>query len=66
MARLPQGERQEREDLLLRFLRRLYWGARESEIASELGWERRTTNNYLRKLREARKARREGRSWFAE
>lgn len=66
MARLPKGEHEERKSLLLRLLKRLPWGARESEIADELGWERRTVNNYLNELRDENKARREGWSWFAE
>jgi DNA-binding IclR family transcriptional regulator len=66
MARLPKGEREEREDLLLRLLKRLRWGVRETEIAEELGWQRRTVNNYLNDLKDANKAYREGRSWFAE
>jgi DNA-binding transcriptional regulator LsrR (DeoR family) len=66
MARLPQGEYEERKNRLLRLLKRLCWGVRESEIAGELGWERRTVNNYLQKLRDENKAWREGRSWFAE
>ena len=65
MARLEKGEREEREHALLYLLRRLRWGARESEIAQELGWQRRTVNNYLRELEEEKKAHREGRSWFA-
>ena len=66
MARLPKGEHEERENLLLRLLKRLRWGVRESEIAEELGWERRTVNNYLNDLKEDEKAYREGRSWFAK
>jgi len=65
MARLEKGEREEREHALLHLLRRLRWGVRESEIAQELGWQRRTVNNYLRELEEEKKAHREGRSWFA-
>ena len=66
MARLAKGERENRENALYRLLRRLRFGVRESEISQELGWERRTTNNYLRKLERKDKAEREGRSWFAK
>jgi len=66
MARLEKGEREEREHKLLRLLRRLHWGIRESEIAQELGWQRRTVNNYLHELKELKQAYREGRLWFAE
>lgn len=66
MARLHKGEREDREGILYRLLRRLRFGVRESEVAEELGWHRRTVNNYLRKLKEENKAKREGRSWFAK
>jgi hypothetical protein len=66
MARLQKGEREDREKLLHRLLRRLRFGVRESEVAEELGWQRRTANNYLRKLKDEDKAEREGRSWFAK
>lgn len=66
MARLQNGEREDRENALYRLLRRLRFGARESEISEELGWQRRTTNNYLRKLKKEDKADRDGRSWFAK
>jgi DNA-binding NarL/FixJ family response regulator len=66
MARLQKGERQDRENMLYRLLRRLRWGVRESEIAEELGWQRRTVNNYLRQLEKEEKAHQEGRSWFAK
>ena len=66
MARLQKGERQDKESTLYRLLRRLRFGVRESEVAQELGWQRRTANNYLRKLKDEDKAEREGRSWFAK
>jgi hypothetical protein len=66
MARLSKGEHQDKESTLYRLLKRLRFGVRESEAAQELGWERRTTNNYLRKLKDDNKAEREGRSWFAK
>lgn len=66
MARLQKGEREEKESALYRLLRRLRFGVRESEVSEELGWHRRTVNNYLRKLKEKDKAEREGRSWFAK
>lgn len=66
MARLQKGEREDKENTLYRLLRRLRFGVRESEVAEELGWERRTANNYLRKLKDEEKAEREGRSWFAK
>jgi DNA-binding NarL/FixJ family response regulator len=66
MARLQKGEREDKESKLYRLLRRLRWGVREAEIAEELGWQRRTVNNYLRQLKVDEKAKREGRSWFAK
>jgi len=66
MARLPKGEREDKENVLYRLLRRLRFGVRESEISAELGWQRRTVNNYLRKLKDKDKADREGRSWFSK
>ena len=66
MARLQKGEREDKESTLYRLLRRLRFGVRESEVAEEMGWHRRTANNYLRKLKKEEKAEREGRSWFAK
>lgn len=66
MARLQKGERKDKENMLYRLLRRLRWGVRETEIAEELGWQRRTVNNYLRQLEKDEKAHQEGRSWFAK
>ncbi len=66
MARLQKGERKNKENTLYRLLKRLRWGVRESEIAEELGWQRRTVNNYLRRLKKEERAHQEGRSWFAK
>lgn len=66
MAQLQKGEREEKESKLYRLLKRLRFGVRESEISEELGWQRRTVNNYLRKLERNEKAEREGRFWFAK
>jgi DNA-binding NarL/FixJ family response regulator len=66
MARLQKGEHEDKENVLYRLLRRLRFGAREAEIAQELGWQRRTVNNYLRQLKKEEKADRDGRSWFAK
>lgn len=65
MARLKAGEREERRRTVLRWLARFRWGVREAELSQELGWERRTLNNYLRDLERSRQAHREGRAWFA-
>jgi DNA-binding NarL/FixJ family response regulator len=65
MARLQKGEREDKTNTLYRLLKRLRFGVRESEVAEELGWQRRTVNNYLRQLKRDEKAHQEGRSWFA-
>ena len=66
MARLSKGEREEKRNFLQRMLRRFRWGIREGELSEELGWQRRTLNNYLRELQRDGEAHRDGRSWFAK
>jgi len=65
MARLENGKREERRNLIHRLLQRHRFGLRESEIAQETGLHRRTVNNYLRELRDNEKINKEGRLWFA-
>ena len=65
MARLAEGEHKEKRSKLLRVLKHFRWGIREVELSEELGWQRRTLNNYLRDLEQEDRAHREGRSWFA-
>lgn len=64
VARLAKGDWEKKKKLVLQMLRVFRWGIRESELAQELGWKRRTVNNYLRALAQEDKAYREGRSWF--
>ncbi|HEY57658.1 MAG TPA: hypothetical protein G4O04_03830 [Anaerolineae bacterium] len=64
MARLPKGEKAWRLRKVYRLLQRHPFGLRESEIAEEMGWHRRTANNYLRELARQGKATKEGRLWF--
>ncbi len=66
MARLRNGEKASKEGQVRRKLTKHLFGIRESELSEELGWERRTTNNYLRRLQRKGKAYKEGRSWFGE
>ncbi len=66
MARLRDGEKSRRENQVEHILHRHDFGLHEAEIAGELGWERRTFNNYLRKLKRQGRAYKEGRTWFAE
>lgn len=64
MARLPEGEKERRQNKLAQLLRRYRLGLTEQEIAAEMGWDRRTTNNYLRELDGDEQAHRNGRKWF--
>jgi DNA-binding CsgD family transcriptional regulator len=66
VARLRKGAKARREGQIQRLLRRHRFGLRESEIAEELGWQRRTTNNYLRALKRQQRAYKEGRCWFVD
>ena len=66
MARLQEGEKSRREGQVQHLLRQYEFGLRESEIAWELGWHRRTVNNYLRELEQQEHAYKEGRCWFAD
>lgn len=64
MARLRAGERENRQNFVLRLLKRSRWGIKESEVAQEMGVNRRTANNYLRKLKKENKAEKNGWLWF--
>ena len=66
MARLYDGERDERRQSIFRLLQRHRWGLKEVEVAQEMGMSRRVANNYLRELRTAQKAEKEGRLWFSK
>lgn len=66
MARLRKGEKLYNESRLWRLLYRSVFGLRETAIAAELGWERRTVNNYLRALEAQGRAYKEGRVWLAD
>ncbi len=66
MARLFGGEKEHNADHVLRLLQRCFNGLSESEAAEELGWDRRTTNNYLRELRDQGRIYKEGRTWHSE
>jgi DNA-binding IclR family transcriptional regulator len=66
MARLPEGERRRRTRLVRTVLYEHPFGLRESEMANELGWQRRTVNNYLRSLESKGLVYKEGRDWFAD
>ncbi len=66
MARLRQGEKSSKEYQVKSTLGQKLFGIRESELADELGWGRRTLNNYLRVLQEKGDVYKEGRDWFRE
>jgi hypothetical protein len=66
MARLQEGARESKLGKLWRLLRSHGFGLRESEAASELGWNRRITNNYLRELQRLNRAYKDGCTWQAE
>lgn len=66
MARLFKGEKAQKETRIQRLLWRHDFGLRESEIAEELGWERRRVNNYLRDLMRRGRIYKEGPYWFVE
>lgn len=63
MARLYAGEKAANSNRVLQLLRRCFGGLRESDVAQELGWDRRTTNNYLRELQQQGQIHKEGREW---
>jgi len=64
MARLHKGEKEYRLNRVSRLLNRCRLGLNEQEVSEELGWDRRTTNNYLRELDQQEKAHRSGRKWY--
>ena len=66
MGRLRSGEKSRKEGRVRSLLGRHGFGLRESEIADELGWQRRTVNNYLRDLKQRGCAYKDGRCWFAD
>ena len=63
MARLQIGARPIKLDKVWYHLGRYFNGIREIELAAELGWQRRTLNNYLRILSYQDRVYKEGLSW---
>ena len=66
MARLREGEREMKGRQVVNTLRSGWFGLRESEVAQELGWNRRTVNNYLRALQRRGVIYKEGWEWFVD
>ena len=64
MARLRAGERERRKNFVLYLLGGSLFGIKESEVAEEMGVNRRTANNYLRALEKEGKAEKDGWFWF--
>jgi DNA-binding transcriptional regulator LsrR (DeoR family) len=66
MARLSKEERRRKARLVRTVLYQHPYGLREAEMASELGWQRRTVNNYLRALKNRGLVYKEGLDWFPD
>lgn len=64
MARIDDTTKKDRLDRIYLILSRNPRGLTEAEIAAEVNLERRTANNYLRKLEEQGKAFKDGIYWF--
>jgi predicted transcriptional regulator len=66
MARISKSEKRQKTKRVQRVLTQHPFGLRESELTDELGWERRTVNNYLRALRNKGLVYKEGWEWFVD
>ena len=66
MAALRRGEKARKTRQVRYLLVQHPFGLRESEMAQELGWQRRTVNNYLRALRRRGVVYKEGIDWFVD
>lgn len=65
MAKVAEDSKRKRLERIYFLLQRHEHGLTESEIAEKLGFENRTTNNYLRQLEYENKISKEGKFWFA-
>jgi len=66
MARLYKGKKSINLRFVYNVLRWYYFGIREIELANELGWQRRTLNNYLRELQVQNRIYKERTVWYAD
>jgi DNA-binding IclR family transcriptional regulator len=66
MARITEWEKTLKSIEVQRALSEHPFGLRESELSNELGWERRTVNNYLRALQSEGLAYKEGWEWYVD
>jgi predicted transcriptional regulator len=66
MARISEWEKNQKTTEVHQTLIEHPFGLRESELSNELGWERRTVNNYLHALEDEGLVYKEGWEWYAE
>lgn len=66
MARISEWEKYQKTIEVQRILSAHPFGLRESELTDELGWERRTVNNYLRALESEGLIYKEGWEWYSD
>ncbi len=65
MPKIAEATREGRKERVFLSLRRNTQGLTEAELAAEIGFERRTLNNYLRDLEMEGKVYKDGRLWLA-
>ena len=65
MPRVDEATREGRKERVFLCLRRNTFGLTEAELADEIGFERRTLNNYLRDLEMEGKIYKDGTLWLA-
>lgn len=66
MGRLRKGEKENKQQQIQYLLHGYIFGLSEAEIALDLGWHRRTVNNYLRELVSQKHVYKDGRYWLIE
>lgn len=65
MARITRDNKDDISSKILILIGSYPDGIRESDLSELLKLEKRTTNNYLRRLRAAVRVRKEGMNWFS-
>lgn len=65
MARITRDNKDDISSKILILIGSYPDGIRESDLSELLKLEKRTTNNYLRRLRAAGRVRKEGMNWFS-
>ena len=66
MARISEWEKYQKTIAVQRILNEHPFGLRESELTDELGWDRRTVNNYLRALASEGLIYKDGWEWYPD